>query len=153
MTLAAVVVPGLFVVVKCSIVGNFLNNFSKVVFRRKFFSFQVFPADAVLNKDVHLDKNLVCVPVIEVSGQTTSFLELVHVELTYSSSDVVNIEEEFLPVGNKINFTTKYGLFLRSQEETQSTKCQTLNESNDVYIERPRKDQLKFSFSLENSCK
>ena len=116
--------------------------------------FQVFPADAVLNKDIHLDKNLVCAPVIKVSDQTTPFLEAVHVELTYSNSDIVNIEEEFLPVESKINFTTKYGLLLRSQKETQSTsKCQTLNDSNDVFIERPRKDQLKFSFSLKHSCK
>ena len=121
---------------------------------RKFLLFQVFPADAVLNKDVYLDKNLVCAPVIKVSGQTTPFLKAVHVELTYSNSDVVNIEEEFLPVGNKINFTTKYGLLLQSQNETQSTsKCQTLNESNDMYIERPRKDQLKFSFPLTSCCK
>ena len=107
-----------------------------------------------MNKDIHLDRNLVCAPVIKVSGQTTPFLVAVHVELTYSNSDVVNIEEEFLPVGNKINFTTKYGLLLRSQKETQSTsKCQTLNECKDVYIERPRKDQLKFSFSLKHFCK
>ena len=135
-------------------IGNYLNNFSKVVFRRKFFLFQVFPADIVLNKDVYLDKNLVCAPVIKVSGQTTPFLEAVHVELTYSNTDVINIEEEFLPVGNKINFTTKYGLLLRSQNETQSTsKCQALNESNDVYTERLRKDQLKFSFPLKSCCK
>ena len=135
-------------------IGNYLNNFSKVVFRRKIFLFQVFPADVVLNKDVYLDKNLVCAPVIKVSGQTTPFLEAVHVELTYSNTDIINIEEEFLPVGNKINLTTKYGLLLRSQNETQSTsKCQTLNESNDVYTERQRKDQLKFSFPLKSCCK
>ena len=135
-------------------IGNYLNNLDKVVFRRKFFLFQVFPADTVLNKDVYLDKILVCAPVIKVSGQTTPFLEAVHVELTYSNSDVINIEEEFLPVGNKINFTTKYGLLLRSQKETQSTsKCETLNESNDVFIERLRKDQLKFSFPLKSCCK
>ena len=103
-----------------------------------------------------MDKNLVCAPVIKVSDQTTPFLEAVHVELTYSNSDVVNIEEEFLPVRRKINFTTKYGLLLRSQKETApSSKSQTLNDSNDVFIERPRKDQLslKFSFSLKHSCK
>ena len=112
------------------------------------------PADVVLNKGVHLDENLVCAPVIKVSGQTTPFLEAVHVELTYSNSDVVNIEEEFLPVGSKINFTTKYGLLLRSQKEIpSSSKHQALNDSNDVFIERPRKDQLKFSFSLKHSCK
>ena len=91
---------------------------------------------------------------IKVSGQTTPFLEAVHVELTYSNSDVVNIEEEFLPVDSKTNFTTKYGLLLRSEKETSSTsKHQALNESNDVFIERPRKDQLKFSFSLKHFCK
>ena len=91
---------------------------------------------------------------IKVSGQTTPFLEAVHVEITYSNSDVVNIEEEFLPVGSKTNFTTKYGLLLRSQKETASTsKHQALNESNDVFIKRPRKDQLKFSFSLKHFCK
>ena len=89
-----------------------------------------------------------------VSGQTTPFLEAVHVELTYSNSDVVNIEEEFLPVDSKTNFTTKYGLLLRSEKETSSTsKHQALNESNDVFIERPRKDQLKFTFSLKHFCK
>ena len=103
---------------------------------------------------MYFDKNLVCAPAIKVSGQTTPFLKAVHVEFTYSNSDVINIEEEFLPVGNKINFTTKYGLLLRSQKETQSTsKCQTLNESKDVYIKRLRKDQLKFSFPLKSCCK
>ena len=115
---------------------------------------QLFPADAVLNKDVHLDKNLVCAPVIKVSGQTTPFLKAVNVELTYSNDDVANIDEEFLPVGNKFKFTTGYGLLLRSQKKTQSkSECQTLNENNDVFIERPRKDQLKFSFSLKHFCK
>ena len=131
-----------------------IDNLKKFYLGKYCVLFQVFPADAVLNKNVHLDKNLVCAPVIKVSGQTAPFLEAVHVELTYSNSDVVNIEEEFLPDGSKINFTTKYGLLLRSQKETPSTsKCKTLNDSNDVFIERPRKDQLKFSFSLKYSCK
>ncbi len=111
----------------------------------------MFPAGTVLNKDIRLDKSLVYAPIIRISGQTTPFLKVVDVELTYSHSDVVNIEEEFLPVGKTIQFTTDYGLLMRSQEETKSiTKCVNLNESNDVYIKRPRKDQLKFSFSVEH---
>jgi hypothetical protein len=116
--------------------------------------FQLFPADAALKKEVYLDKNLVCAPVIKVSGQTTPFLKAVYVDLTYSNNDVANIEEGFLPVGDSITFSTEYGLLLRSRKETESrSKCQTLNESNDVYIERLRKDQLKFSFSLKQFCK
>jgi hypothetical protein len=111
----------------------------------------LFPADAVVNKDIRLDKSLVCAPVIRVSGQKTPFLKAVDVELTYSHSDVVNIEEEFLPVGKTTQFTTEYGLLLRSQEETESkTKWLNINESNKVFIQRPRKDQLKFSFSVEH---
>ena len=112
----------------------------------------MFPADAVLNKDIRLNKSLVYAPIIRVSGQTTPFLKAVDVELTYSHSDVVNIEEEFVPVGKTIQFTTQYGLLLRSHKETDSiTKWLNLNESdcNDVYIERSRKNQLKFSFSVE----
>jgi hypothetical protein len=111
----------------------------------------LFPADAVLKEEICLDKNLVCAPVIRVSGQTTPFLKAVGVELTYSHSDVVNIEKEFLPVGKRVKFTNEYGLLLRCHKETESkSDWQALNESNDVYIERSRKDQLKFSFSVEH---
>ena len=117
------------------------------------FPFQLFPADAVLNKEVYSDKNLVCAPVIKVSGQTTPFLKDVDVELTYSNNDVANIEEDFLPVGSRIQYTTEYGLLLRSQETKSTSKCQKLNENSDVYIERLRKDRLKFLFSLKHFCK
>ena len=74
----------------------------------------------------------------------------VAVELTYSHSDVANIEDEFLPVGKKTQFTTEYGLLFHNHQETESkSNCHALNESNDVSIERPRKDQLKFSFSVK----
>ena len=119
-------------------------------------SVQVLPADTVLNKDVHSDENLVCAPVVKVSGQTAPFHKSVNVELIYSSNDVKSIEEEFLPVPNRIKFTTDHGLVLRSEKQTESkSKFQTLNdvESNDVYIERLERDKLKFSFSLEHFCK
>jgi hypothetical protein len=113
----------------------------------------LFPARAVLNRDVRSDKNLVCVPIIKVSGQKTPFFKAVDIELIYSHSDVGSIEEEFLPVGKRVKFTTEYGLLLRCHKETESTSdWQALNESNDVYIERSRKDQLKFSFSVEHFC-
>ena len=112
---------------------------------------QLFPADAVVNKDIRLNKSLVCAPVVRVSGQKTSFLKAVDVELTYSHSDVANIEEEFLPVGKTIQFTTEYGLLLRIHNETESNpNWQALNKSNDVSIERSRQDQLKFSFSVKH---
>ncbi len=103
---------------------------------------------------MHLDKNhVVRAPVIRVSGQTAPFLVAVDVQLTYSSDDVLNITEEFLPVGNVIKFTIEYGLLLHSRKDAESkTKWENLNENNDVYIERPRKDQLKFSFSVEHLC-
>ena len=111
----------------------------------------MFPADAVVNKDIRLNKNLVCAPVIRVSGQKTSFLKQIDVELTYSHSDVANIEEEFLPVGKTIQFTTEYGLLLRNHDKTESKpNWQALNKSNDVSIERSRKDQLKFLFSVKH---
>jgi hypothetical protein len=90
---------------------------------------------------------------IKVSGQKTPFLEAVDIELIYSHSDVGSIDEEFLPVGKRVKFTTEYGLLLRSHKETGSkSNWQALNDSDDVYIERPRKDQLKFSFSVEHFC-
>ena len=103
---------------------------------------------------MHLDKNhVVRAPVIRVSGQTAPFLKAVDVQLTYSSDDVLNIIEEFLPVGNAIKFTTEYGLLLHSRKDAESkTKWENLNENSDVYIERPRKDQLKFSFSVKHFC-
>ena len=118
--------------------------------------FQLFPADSVVNKNVHLDKSLVYAPVIKVSGQTSPFLAPVNVELTYSNDDVADINENFLPVGEKIKYTTDYGLLIRSQKGTESkSKCQALNEAmnNNVYIERPEKDKLKLSFSLTKFCK
>ena len=101
--------------------------------------------------DVPSDKNMVCGPVIKISGQTTPFLKAVNVELTYSHTKVAQIEEDFLPVGNKIKFTTEHGLLLRSHKETQTkSSWQALNEGNDVYIERSRKDQVKFSFLVNH---
>ena len=112
----------------------------------------MFPAGVFPNKEVPLDKeNLLRAPLIRVSGETTSFLKSVDVELTYSHSDVINIEEDFLPVGKRIQFTTEYGLLLHSPKETElASKCETLNETNKAYIERPRRDQLKFFFSVEH---
>ena len=113
---------------------------------------QLFPAGALPNRKVPLNKeNLLRAPLIRVSGQMTTFLKSVDVELTYSHKDVKNIEEEFLPVGKKIQWTTEYGLLLHSQKETESTsRCKTLNENSDAYIQRLRKDQLKFMFSVEH---
>ena len=113
--------------------------------------FQLFPADAVSNKDVHFDKNLVVrAPVIKVSGQKAPFLKDVEVKLTYSDNDVLTIADEFLPIGKLIKFSTKNGLLLHSRKEESKTKWENLNGSSDVYIERPRKDQLKFSFSVKH---
>ena len=82
--------------------------------------------------------------------QKTSFLKAVDVELTYSHSEVANVEDEFLPVGKTIQFTTEYGLLLRNHNEPKSQpNWQAMNKSNDVSIERSRKDQLKFSFSVK----
>jgi hypothetical protein len=116
--------------------------------------FQLFPAEAVANEDMHCDENLVVrAPVIKVSGQKAPFLKAVDVELTYSNNDVLNIAEEFLPVGNSIKFTTDYGVLLHGRKDHESkTKWDNLNESEDVYIERPRKNQLKFSFSVKHFC-
>ena len=115
----------------------------------------MFPADAVTMKDARSDKNIVYGPVIQVIGHKTLFLKPVHVELTYSHSDVENIDEDFLPVGKKVQFTTKYGLLRRFEDSvTSKTKEFNLNERDQVcFIERPRKDQLKFLFSVEHFSK
>ena len=90
---------------------------------------------------------------IGVSGQKTDFLQAVDVELTYSHRDVVNIEDDFLPVGKTIQFTTEYGLLLRSRKGNEfGTEWFNLNENIFVSIERPSDDQLKFSFSLRHFC-
>ena len=113
---------------------------------------QLFPAGVLPNKDISLnEENLLRAPLIRVSGQTTSFFKSVDVELTYSHSDVIAIEEEFLPVGKRIPFTTEHGLLLHSQKNPKlKSKCETLNETNNAYIERPKKNQLKFLFSVEH---
>ena len=118
-----------------------------------FYILQLLPAGALPNKEILLyGENLLRAPLIRVSGQAASFLKSVDVELTYSHRDVCNIEEDFLPIGERIQFTTEYGLLLHSQiEEAEfAPKCETLNESNNAYLERPRKDQLKFLFSVEH---
>ena len=98
-----------------------------------------------------MNKSIVCAPVIRVLGQKTEFIQAVDVELTYSHSDVVNIEKEFLPVGKTIQFTTKYGLLLRSHKGDEfGAEWFNLNEDIFVYIERPSEDQLKFSFPLRH---
>ena len=106
------------------------------------------PANVSLIEDIYNDKSLVCSPVIKVCGQTTPFLEAVDVELTYCNDDVADVDEIFLPVGNKIKFSTELGLLIR-QKETES-KCQKLNESTEVFIERSRNGKVKFSFSLKH---
>ena len=129
-----------------------LTDTMPIVFMCKFYTLQLFPAGALPNKDIRFDENnFLRAPLIRVSGKTTSFLEPVNVELTYSHIDVISIEEEFLTVGKKIKFTTEYGILLHSEKETRSTfTFETLNETNNVYIERPRKDQLKFWFSVKH---
>lgn len=99
---------------------------------------------------MRLNENLVYGPVIKVSGQSDPFLKPVDVELTYSHRDVTNISEEFLPVESNMKFTTKYGLLLQSLEEEESKEWENLNKDNDVHVERLRKDQLKFSFSVKH---
>ena len=115
------------------------------------FIFQLLPAEVSLNEDIYNDKSRVYPPVIKVCGQTTTFHKAVDVELTYSNDDVANIKEELLAVGEKKKFSTELGLLIR-QKETES-ECQKLNESTDVFIERPRNDQVKLSFSLNHFCK
>ena len=88
---------------------------------------------------------------IKVTGQTTPFLKAVDVELTYSNDDVANVKDEFLPIGEKKKFSTELGLLIRKKKK--ESKCQKLNESTEVFIERPRNDQLKFLFSLNHFCK
>ena len=114
----------------------------------------MFPPDAVLKKEVRLDNRLVCAPVIRVLGQTTPFLQAVDVELTYCHNDVVDIDEEFLPVGKNIQFTTKYGLLLRSHNKSDESNAEwsNLNECNVVYIQRQSEDRLKFRSSLLHFC-
>ena len=111
----------------------------------------LFPADVVLKKEIPFGRNIVCCPVIKVSGQTTPFLEAVNVELTYSNTKFREMTEEFLPVQNKIKFAAKFGLLLHSNEEFESKpSCQTLNKGDGVFIERSRIDQVKFSFSVNH---
>jgi hypothetical protein len=90
-----------------------------------------------------------------VSGQTNPFLKPINVVLTYSNPKCADIAEEFLPVGKKSTFTTKYGLLVHSQKEFESkTSLEALNENGDqVFIERLRKDQVKFSFSVNHVCR
>ena len=125
----------------------FIDN---IILICKIYILQLFPAGALPNKDLALnEENILRAPLIRVSGQTTPFLKPVDVELTYSHSDVLAIEEEFLPVGKRIQFTTEYGLLLHSQKKPKLTsKCETLNETDNVCIERLRMDQLKFFFSV-----
>ena len=111
---------------------------------------QLFPAGALPSKHILLnEENILRAPLIRISGQTTPFLKSVDVELAYSHSDLVAIEEEFLPVGKRTPYTTEYGLLLHSQKSPKLTsKCEALNETDNVYIERPKMDQLKFFFSV-----
>ena len=104
------------------------------------------PAEVALNQD--RNKSRVYPPVIKVCGQTTPFLKAVNVELTYSNGDVAKVKEELLRVREKKKFSTELGLLIR-QKETES-ECQKFNESTDVFIERPRKDEVKISFSLNH---
>ena len=106
-----------------------------------------------MNKDMRLNENFVYGPVIKVSGQNTPFLKPVNVEITYSKKDVTKIREDFLPVKSNKKFTTEYGLLLRSQKGKESKEWENLNESEDVNVERPRLDQLKFLFSVKHFCK
>ena len=125
----------------------FIDN---IILICKVYILQLFPAGALPNKDLALnEENILRAPLIRVSGQTTPFLKSVDVELTYSHSDLVAIEEKFLPVGKRTPFTAEYGLLLHSQKNPRLTsKCETLNETDNVYIERPKMDQLKFFFSV-----
>ena len=105
-----------------------------------------------MNKYSRLNENFVYGPVIKVSGQRVPFLKPVDVELTYSNKDVTNISTDILPVRRKTNFTTEFGFLRRSQKKKECKEWENLNEINDVWVERPRKDQLKFSFFIKHFC-
>ena len=107
--------------------------------------------DTIVNKDAYLEQNHICGPIVKVSGQEIPFRKAVKVELTYSHCDIANIKENVLPVGTKTKMTAMYGVLLHKHQMSDSKlRCQTLNETNNVYIERQKKDQLKFFFSVQH---
>ncbi|XP_028398817.1 uncharacterized protein LOC114522346 [Dendronephthya gigantea] len=112
---------------------------------------QLIPVDTIVNTDAYRDQNLIRGPVIKVSGQKVPFLKPVEVELTYSHCDVANIDEDVLPVGTKTKMTAMYGFLLHKHKVTDSElRSEIINETNEVYIERQRKDQLRFFFSVQH---
>jgi hypothetical protein len=94
---------------------------------------------------------LIQFPVLKVSGQDKPFLEPVEVVLGYSCADVADLDEKFIPVGEKLPFTSKYGVLLHSHNNFEGNK--TWENAETVVIERSRKDRLEISFCVKHFCK
>ena len=101
-----------------------------------------------------LNKDLVCFPVIKVSGQEKPFLKLVNVELVYCHEDVAYMNDEFFPVGSKFPFSSKYGVLLRSHKDSHNTdEWESTKDDVNAMIERMQKNRLKITFSVDHFCK
>ena len=101
-----------------------------------------------------LNEDLVCFPVIKVSGQEKPFLKLVDVELVYCHKDIADMNEEFLPVGMKFPFSSKYGVLLRSHKDYHNThKRRSTEDAVNAMVERLTKYKLKMTFSVEHFSK
>ena len=98
-----------------------------------------------------LNEDLVCFPVIKVSGQEKPFLKLVDVELVYCHEDIADMNEEFFPVGMKFPFSSKYGVLLRNHKDSHNTyKWRSAEDAVNAKVERLRKNKLKMTFSVEH---
>ena len=114
-------------------------------------SFQLFPADEVHDMNTWLNEDLVCFPVIKVSGQEKPFLKLVDVELVYCHEDIADMNEEFFPVGKNFRFSSKYGVLLRRHKDSYNThKWKSAEDAVNAMVERLTKYKLKMTFSVEH---
>lgn len=119
-----------------------------------FYLIQLFPADEILDTNTCLNEDLICFPIIKVSGQEKPFLTLVDVELIYSHDDVADLNETFFPIGQTFPFSDKYGVLLRNHKDSQAKhKWKKAKDDKNAEITRMQKNTLKITFSVEHFCK
>lgn len=115
---------------------------------------QVFPADELLVTNSRIRDELICLPVVKVSGQQKEFLKPVVVEIDYCTERVNNVDEKFIPVGQTLSFNSQYGVMLQSYKEIPGQfKWKNLADGESSTIYRVQKDKIRITYAVKHFCR
>lgn len=115
------------------------------------FFVKLIPADDVLDASSKFSEDVVYFPLIKVAGQKDPFRKLVDVELVYRHVDITELDTDFLPIGNKVPFSSEYGKLFRSHTPKQGNQAwKSAADDVNAKIERLENDQVRVTFSVSH---